>query len=184
MEIPVIQEQPAASPRDPYYEELNRLFNLYRIANLNTRYYGCRAEKFEMRSKSANLAVALLSAVALGILLGVDADWVKPTAAILSGLAAIVVSVTPIFGWAEKIRELRSLRFAYSQLFGQIEFAITEIKRAGILLPEHIGLARMSHEAFMRIEASDEMEPDQNLIDKEDAKVRKAFPEDYLWTHF
>ena len=36
----------------------------------------------------------------------------------------------------------------------------------------------------MRTEAWDELEPDQKLIDKEDVKVRKAFPTDYLWTNF
>jgi hypothetical protein len=69
-------------------------------------------------------------------------------------------------------------------LFGQIEFAITEIRRSGSLSAEHIGLSKMVHEGFMRVEAMDELEPDQKLIDREDAKVRKAFPEDYLWTHF
>ncbi len=177
----VTQEHTSAA--DPYYDELNRLFNLYRLANLNTRYYGCRAEKFEWLSKVAIVFVALFSASALALLLGVDQPWVKPLAAALSGLAAVITGVTPLLGWPEKIRDLRSLRFAYSQLFGQIEFAITEIKRAGTVSGEQIGLAKMVHEGFMRVEAMDELDPDQKLIDKEDAKVRKAFPDDYLWTH-
>jgi len=171
------------APPDPYYDELNRLFNLYRLANLNTRYYGCRAESFERRNKWATIIVALLSALALALLLGVDQSWVKPVAAALAGLAAIITGVIPFLGWPEKIRDLRSLRFAYSQLFGQIEFAITEIKRAGKLSDEHIGLSRMVHEGFMRVETMDELEPKKKLIDREDAKVRKAFPEDYLWTN-
>jgi hypothetical protein len=115
--------------------------------------------------------------------LGVERPWVKPFAAALSGIAAVIAGVTPFFGWAQRIRDLRSFRFAYSQLFGQIEFAITAIKRAGTLTGEHIGLARMVHEGFMRVEAMDELEPDQKLFDVEDAKVKKAIPEDYLWTH-
>jgi hypothetical protein len=168
---------------DPYYDELNRLFNLYRLANLNARYYGCRAEQFERKSTWTTILSALVSALALAVLLGVERPWVKPFAAALSGIAAVITGVTPFFGWAERIRDLRSLRFAYSQLFGQIEFAITDIKRAGTLTAEHIGLARMVHEGFMRVEAMDELEPDQKLLDVEDAKVKKAIPEDYLWTH-
>lgn len=176
-----VTQEPRVS--DPYYEELNRLFNLYRLANLNTRYYGCRAERFERLSKMGTMVVAVLSASALALLLGVDQPWVKPLAAALSGLAAVITGVTPFLGWPEKIRDMRSLRFAYSQLFGQIEFAITEIKRAGALSREHVGLSRMVHEGFMRVEAMDELKPDQKLINREDAKVRKAFPDDYLWTH-
>jgi hypothetical protein len=168
---------------DPYYDELNRLFNLYRLANLNTRYYGCRAEQFERKSKWALVTAALVSALALALLLGVDQPWIKTWGAALSGIAAVITGVTPFFGWSEKVRDLRSLRFAYSQLFGQIEFAITEIKRAGNLTPEHIGLARMVQEGFMRVEALDELEPDRELMKREDARVREAIPPDYIWTH-
>ena len=179
----VIQEQVAA---DPYYDELNRLFNLYRLANLNARYYGIRAEKFEWRNKASLVATAALSMLALSLILAADQrnilarDW----AAVLVGIAAFISGVTPFFGWTEKVRDLRNLHFAYSQLFGQVEFAITEIRRAGKLSQEHIGLARMVHEGYMRVEALDELEPDQALVDQEKEKVNRAFPEDYLWTGF
>jgi len=176
-------QERTAVDADRYYEELNRLFNLYRLANLNTRYYGCRAEQFERRTKRALVISALVSALALALLLGVDSPSIRAWGAGLSGIAAVITGVTPFFGWTEKVRDLRSLRFAYSQLFGQIEFAITEIKRAGTLTPEHIGLARMVQEGFMRVEALDELEPDQKLIRREDARVREAIPPDYLWTH-
>jgi hypothetical protein len=176
---------PEHAPVDPYYQELNRLFILYRLANLNARYYGCRAERFEWCSKAALVVTAILSTLALWLILGVDPkeSWARAGAASAAGAAALISGVTPFFGWAEKIRELRNLRFAYGQLFGQIEFAITEIKRAGYVAGEHIGQSKMVHEGFMRIEAMDELDPDQKLIDREDAKVRKAIPEDYLWTH-
>jgi hypothetical protein len=41
----------------------------------------------------------------------------------------------------------------------------------------------MVHESFRGVEAMDELEPDQKLINREDKKVRKAIPDDYLWTH-
>jgi hypothetical protein len=146
---------------DPYYDELNRLFHLYRLSNLNARYYGCRAEKFEFRSRAALVITAILSTVALSLILGVDPkeDWARALAASAAGIAAIISGVTPFFGWTDKIRDVRNLHFAYSQLFGQIEFAITEIRRAGVLSQEHVGLARMAHEGFMRVEALDELEP-------------------------
>jgi hypothetical protein len=180
-----IQELVSVNPPDPYYDELNRLFLLYRLANLNARYYGIRAEKFEWRNKCSLIATAALSMLALSlILVAGDNLVVRIVAAASAGIAAFISGVTPFFGWTDKVRELRNLHFAYSQLFGQIEFAITEVRRAGAISPEHVGLARMVHESFMRVEALDELEPDQALIDREDAKVRKAFPDDYLWTNF
>ncbi|HXR75168.1 MAG TPA: hypothetical protein VN737_04275 [Bryobacteraceae bacterium] len=171
----------AATP-DPYHTELCRLFNLYRLANVNMRYYGCRAEKFESRSRSLLVAAALCSTGALSLLLIPDAP--SYPAAILSGIAAIISGTVPYFGLSEKIRDLRNLRFAYSQLFGQIELAITEMKRAGRLLPEHLGYAKMLHEAYTRIESMDELDPDSEMLTREDAKTLQAIPPDYLWTHF
>jgi len=170
---------------DPQYEELRRLFDLYRLANLNARYYGCRAETFEKRNKGALIVTAAFSMLALSLILAFPNDAImRGFAAGFAGLAGLISGVIPFFGWTDKVRELRNQHFAYSQIFGQIEFAIAEIRRTGTLLPEHIGMAKMAHEGYMRIEASDELEPDQKLINREDAKVRKAFPEDYLWTHF
>jgi hypothetical protein len=179
----VTQEHVSA---DPYYDELNRLFQLYRLANLNARYYGIRAEKFEWRNKASLIVTAAFSMLALSLILAADQtntmarDW----AAAFAGIAAFISGVTPFFGWTEKVRALRNLHFAYGQLFGQAEFAITEIRRAGRVSPEHIGLARMVHEGYMRVEALDELEPDQELVDREKEKVSKAFPDDYLWTGF
>jgi hypothetical protein len=51
------------------------------------------------------------------------------------------------------------------------------------LKEEHIGMSKMVHESFRGVEAMDELEPDQKLINREDKKVRKAIPDDYLWTH-
>jgi len=171
---------------DPYYDELNRLFQLYRLANLNARYYGIRAEKFEWRNKISLIATAALSMLALSLILAADPPntTARDLAAAFAGIAAFISGVTPFFGWTEKVRDLRNLHFAYSQLFGQAEFAITEIRRAGTLSPEHVGLARMLHEGYMRVEALDELEPDQALVDREKEKVNKAFPDDYLWTNF
>ena len=186
METEAPENHPSTEERDPYYDELNRLFHLYRLANLNARYYGIRAEAFEWRNKASLVATAALSMLALAVILAADQKntTARDLAAAFAGVAAFISGVTPFFGWTEKVRDLRNQHFAYSQLFGQAEFVITEIRRAGSVSQEHIGMARMVHEGYMRIEALDELEPDQALIDQEKEKVDKAFPADYLWTNF
>jgi len=164
--------------------ELNRLFNLYRLANLNVRYYGCRAEMYEGLQRWTQVAIALLSAAALAILLASNTANTRLIGAILAGIAAVVSALVPFLGWAEKGRELRNLNFSYGQVFSQIEFVIAEIRRSGELTDEHVGLARMVHEAYMRLDAVDELEPDEKLIQQLEEKVRQAFPSDYIWTHF
>ena len=174
------------SDETPYYRELNRLFGLYRLANLNARYYGHRTAKFQNYTRWSLILGGGLSAVALTVLLSSPPSWDKAKlfAVVAAGVAAVTVSIAPSFGWTEKSRELNNLHFSYSQLFGQLEFVITEIRRADNLSQEHVGMARMVHEAFMRVETMDELDPDGVLIEKERSKVALAFPENYLWTHF
>src|ERR1700691_1817318 len=96
---------------DPYYDELNRLFQLYRLANLNARYYGIRAEKFEWRNKISFIATAALSMLALSLILAANPPntMARNFAAAFAGIAAFISGVTPFFGWTEKVRDLRNL---------------------------------------------------------------------------
>ena len=107
------------------------------------RYYGIRAERYERQSRWIALDSAVLSATAVAISLS-DAllhPRAKAAAIISAALATVLTSVAPFLGWTEKARELRNLHFSYGQVFGQIEFAIAEIRRANCLLEEHVGLA-------------------------------------------
>lgn len=168
---------------DKTHAELIRLFRIYRHSNLNIRYYGCRAEKFERYIKWVNICAALLSATALSYLLG-NFPGAKYVAAIATGLVSVAMAVAPLAGWTEKARECRSLHFSYMQLFAQVELVMAEIRRSEAITEEQTGAAKMVHEAFMRLDAIDEPEPDQVLIDCENKKVLDAFPSDYIWTNF
>jgi len=165
-------------------EELTRLFNIFRIANLNVRYYGCRAARFDARERFLQLATAGLSAGALALLLASGADWSRWAAAIMAGLAASLAAVDPSLAWKDAAREMHVRREAYGHLFTLIESVITDIRRSGRITDEQYGASKTVHEAFERLDAIDEARPDNRLKDKVDQEVRKAFPPDYLWTNF
>ena len=168
-------------------EELARLFNLFRLCNLNVRYYGCRAEKYERLMRGLHVAAGIVSAVALFIILLIDskdqyAGKVKLTAAALTGMATVLTGLAPLTGWSTKGAQMCKLQVLYSHLFGQVEAVITQIRRDG-LTAGNIGASKQVHEAYRQMHALDELEPDQKLIDREDKKVREAFPADYLYSH-
>ncbi len=186
----VVQEIPPADPaQDTCYEELKRLFALYRLCNLNVRYYGRRAARYESYQSSALILAAVLSALALALILAVDPSssgtpiirWVAVGA---SSLGTILLAVLPTLGLSERIRELRALHFAYGQLFVQVEAVIVEIRRADDLTQELLGMSRVAHETYLRLHALDELDPNAKLIDEETAKVDKAFPANYIWERF
>ena len=130
--------------------------------------------------------MAAFSAIALTVILSADPKNAKPRiwATVGSGIATVVLAVIPSFGWSERARELRSLHFAYSQLFGQIEAVITKLRRAERLTEECSGMSQVVHDMYLQLHALDETDPKEKIVDEEDRKVREAFPDDYVWTKF
>ena len=126
---------------DPYLEELTRLFNIYRISNLNMRYYGIRAERYERRSKWLLIGAGLLSACALALLLtdAVTVPGARIAAIVSAAIATVLTSVSPFFGWAEKASELRNLHFSYGQVFGQIELRFPRFEELTVLPMSMLG---------------------------------------------
>lgn len=176
----------ASQESDPYYEELNRLFYLYRLCSLNTRYYGRRAASYEGYTRWALIAIAIMSAIALTVILSIDPQysWARTGALSLSGIATVMLAVMPSFGWYERAREFRGLHFAYSQLFGQIEAVIIDIRRSGRLTQECVGMSKVVHDMYLQLHALDETDPNTRIINEENGKVLKAFPDDYVWNRF
>jgi hypothetical protein len=168
--------------QDSELEELNRLFNLFRLANLNLRYYGSRGERYERNAWRLDMAATIASAIALFVLLISEISYIRFIGAALAGIAAICTAVAPVTGWPAKAKRFSILHALYSHLFAQVESVMTHIRRDG-LTPETLGASRQVHESYRQLHAMDEMEPDQDLIDSEDKKVREAYPDDYVWTH-
>ena len=102
---------------DRTYEELTRLFNLYRLSELNRRYYGNRGAHFERLQSGFLVASAVLSAIALGLLLAVSGDVVRYFAAGFAGISAVLTTVTQYFKWDEQARRFYFLHHSYGHLF-------------------------------------------------------------------
>ncbi len=167
---------------DRTHDELTRLFNLYRLSKLNRRYYGNRSAHFESLQGQFLVASAVLSAIALGLLLAVAGEKIRYVAAVLTGLSAVLTTVTQYFKWDEQARRFYFQHHSYGQLFSQSEALMSDIKRSQEITEQQIGAAKSIHDAFGRVEVLDELNPDRKLIDALDAQVREAFPDDYIWT--
>lgn len=168
---------------DKTYDELTRLFDLYRLAELNRRYYGLRGAFFERLQSGFLVAAAVLSAFALGLLLATPGETTNYIAAALAGFSAVLTTVTQYFKWDEQARRFYFLHHSYGHLFSQSEALMTDIRRTGEVTERQIGASNFLHDSFGRIEVLDEPEPNRKLIDKLEAEVNTAFPNDYIWTH-
>jgi len=167
---------------DRTHEELTRLFNLYRLSELNRRYYGHRGAYYESLQSIFLVAAAVLSAIALGLLLAVSGETIRYVAAGLAGLSAVLTTVTQYFKWDEQARRFYFLHHSYGHLFSESEALMSDVKRSHEITEQQIGASKSIQDAFGRVEVLDELNPDRKLIDRLDAQVREAFPDDYIWT--
>jgi hypothetical protein len=147
------------------------------------RYYGCRRKKYERFVWWLDMGSAFASALALGVLVLWNEPAVRFFGAGLAGAATLGMAMAPITGWAAKAKRFSILHALYSHLFGQIESVITRIRREDDLSSEATGASEQVQEAYRQMHALDELEPDQDLINREDKKVREAYPENYIWTN-
>jgi hypothetical protein len=171
-------------PLPPHFEELKRLFYLYRIAQLNCRYYCARGDKFGWWERSLQAVVALSTAASFGILVAFQASWIKPFAAILSLLALLASAVLPRFAIGHKIEELRDRELAWSGAVGQLENAMRFTKAHPHADGEITGYVHATEEMYNRAVALHAENPDEALVGKLTEGIRRAFPPDYVWTAF
>jgi len=167
--------------------ELIRLFDIYKIANLNIRYYGRRAAQYETWDRVLSIVAGFCAFMAVIVLtIPLDEKYLSPlriTAAVLAGVATLLTGLSPLLGWATQAKKLYGIHTLYEQLFADIALVITDIRRNG-LSEASKGAYNLVYQSYLRAQSLDELDPDQDLIKVENEKVKQALPPEYLWTHF
>jgi len=110
----------ASEQSTAYVEETARLFYVFRVTQLNLRYYGVRANKLSRQVTIAQALAAFLSASALA-LLSIPGKDLRFFAGVCAALAGLIAGTLPSFGWSEKSRELFALHVAHSSCSGKFK---------------------------------------------------------------
>lgn len=141
------------STEDPLYQEMNRLFHIFRLSQLNVRYYGWRTEYYAKRSWWLNVVAGTSAAIALALVLVFEGREARLAAGILAGIAAVLTAMAPLLGWEAQAKRFANLHFGYGILAGLIESEMVAIRRLDQATPEHIGASKILREEFLRFEA-------------------------------
>lgn len=175
-------------PLPPHFDELRRLFYLYRLAHLNSRYHSCKLSRFEFWEKGLQLFIAIATALSFGLLsisLLVQPSYSKTIAAIAacsSLLAFLAATAMPYFEIGKKLNNCRDRHLAWSFAVQQIENAMRFTKAHESSDGEIAGYARAAIEAYERAAALPTETEDQKLVKRLEVQIRQAFPSKYVWT--
>lgn len=163
-------------------EEINRLFNLFRIAALNVKYYGARSADQDKTNARFQMAAALLgSAAFIGLVTKAFGPYGSVVAQVCSVLTVAVSYYQIHYKLADKAKKLEVAHASYAELFGQCEALLLEIRRSPEITEEQLGKSVILHDRLARLASLDEKTEKTELKDRFTAEVNKSFPPQYVW---
>jgi len=183
--------QPPAGAHS-YLDRIAPVFYSYRLADFNRRYYAVFLERAERKNFMAQVAIAVLTAIAFCSLAIPSAlsdeviiSWVhriNPIAAVVSALAFFASVIAPLFKWDKAIDDftvrVHAWEFARNQIESALRFLIHDAKS------ERDAELQVSFaDAAFRIANSLPQvgQDEQELSDRIKEEVEKAYPPDYPW---
>jgi hypothetical protein len=167
--------------RDNHYADLRNLFNLFRIAQLNSAYHCVRLRRLERRDHALQALVTVATGASFGLLAFGEFSRIKLVAAILSFIAFLLSIAIPYIGLNRKAQEMRDRYLAWSDTVQQIEGAMRFVKSAGRAEGEIAGWVRSAEDSYKRAAALPTESADKRLVKKLEDQIRKTFPPDYVW---
>ena len=172
-----------------FYEEICRVYEQFRIANLNVRYYGSLAQSRKNWSTRVQISVAVLSVFSLVVLAAPEFRAISSlavSAAVASGLAAVLSGAIPFFGFDEDSKKYALLNRSYQIVENQLKDTLVLLRRSDVLSQELLGRVSVVLDSMSRLQSLDEEEySPKGLAEKGriQEEVNKAFPADYVWNN-
>lgn len=154
------------------------VYDLYRSALLNARYYGHRADATSRANRTLQIATAVCSSATL---VGVIQSTWPPAALVLTAAGALVSAVFPLLGLADRAARFERLHFSYQTLYHQIDLLVGRIRSSHDFTAEGHASYELLSQLYAQLGPLDEPRPNQTLIRQLTEKVNGLIPADSLW---
>ena len=176
-----------SQPTHPYFEEIERLFYNYRLAQLNRRYYTVLLGRKKSWNLWTQVFIGLLSAAAaalisLALAFHQAADPLAKWAAVSSAIAFVLSVAAPVFGWNQSIDEYTTRIHAWHYAERQIESALRFLRHSAQSKREAELQVQFADAAFQTADNyPDTGKQDMDLTKAIRLEVERAIPQDYVW---
>jgi len=160
---------------------LEVIYDLYRTALLNRKYYGDRLSAIQRQNTIAEIVIAIGTAVGVGGLVFWEGAIGQYAWGAIAGLAVVLNVVRPIIQWPKKIELYSKLFASYSAMYGELGSVVSEIRTSRKLSPEMLKSysdARL-HAAWLSVD--DDPRPSSKLVQRYYDDVNKEIPASDLW---
>jgi hypothetical protein len=161
--------------------QLTQIYDAYRSALLNRKYYGCQLDFYRKLNRATDIALA----IATPSMVGGWAIWHTQTGQVLWAMIAAAVSllaaVKPIFNWPRDIDRYSRLHAEHSVQFYTLKQLVEDIETSRTITPamdKRFNEARTRH---AQLSKDDDVKPSKRLATRCEKEVLREIPADRLW---
>lgn len=161
--------------------ELRRIYDSFRTALLNRKYYASRLQRYRRVNFSWECILAIGTS-------GTVAAWSvwneglgKIVWAVLGGTVAVLSILKPIVGLPKSIERFSKLWTGHSRIYYDIEQVVSDIKATRRVTPEMLAVLSDARKRYRELALDDDVKPVERLRRKCFAEVKKEIPVSSLW---
>ncbi len=163
--------------------QLNYIYNSYRTASLNKKYYGARLVSYQRYNSAMELAIAI-GATGSGGVAGL-AIWGTITGQYawlwVSGIATVLGVVKPILQIGTKIENYTKLYSGHGNIYLELKSVVEDIDVSKSIPPKLAEQYVTIRKRITDLAGLDDPKPDKKLIEKFQADVNQEILPEKLW---
>lgn len=157
------------------------IYNDFRNALLNRKYYGRRLERSRSWNKASEIIVAIAASAPIGAWMIWKAGFGKTMWAWIAGVAALIAVSKPIFNWPKEIEEFSKLYSDYNGLYCDLNYLVQDIQAERALSDNSWGRYAVIRQKIIEIAKAVEPGTDKHLQVECFAEVKREIPANHLW---
>jgi hypothetical protein len=164
--------------------QLRYIYDSYRTALLNRKYYGYRLTRYQSFNSAMDIAIAV-GATGSGGIAGL-AIWGTITGQYawlwISGVATIVGVVKPILQLGIKIENYTKLFTGHGSVYLELKAVVEDIEVSRSIPPKIVEQYENIRKRIAELGGLDDPKPDKKLIKELQSQVNDEIPPDILWS--
>jgi len=172
---------PESGAAESSREHLRQIYDHYRTASLNRKYYACRLKK----TKQWNAAIEILQAVANSSAVASFAIWNHPYGKTVWGsimaVATLVAVVKPILQLGKSIERYGELYMSYTAVFYDLKDFVEEAAVSKSVSEETLKDFKAVHKKVKDLSIRDDISPSVKLLRRFQKEVNAEIPPGSLW---
>lgn len=160
---------------------LTHIYDAYRSALLNRKYYGCQLDFYRKLNRVTDIALA----IATPGMVGGWAIWHTTTGqtlwAVIAGGVSLLAAVKPIFNWPKEIDRYSRLHAEHTMQFFTFKQLVEDITITKAITPEMEKRFVDARARHAELSKDDDVKTSKRLALRCEKEVLKEIPADRLW---